>query len=52
MTLENVGQGHLKNRRCTSSKVVLYYGIGKKLEEVGGLEIELTRLGWRKKKEL
>ena len=40
MTLENIGQGHLKNRKHTSSKVVLYYGIGKTLEEVDGLEIE------------
>ena len=40
MTLENVGQGHLKNKRSTSMEVVIYYEIGKMLEDVSGLEIE------------
>ena len=50
MTLENVCQGHLKNKRRTSSKVVLYYGIGKSFEGVGVLEIERTQYYDRKRK--
>ena len=33
----------LEKRRSTSSEVVLYYGIGNKLEEVGGIEMERSQ---------